>query len=256
METPVVLARPQGLLRGMLHLPDRRLFRPPWPGVVLYHGFGGHRMEAGFLFVRFSRLLSRHGIASVRFDFLGSGESDGEFQDMTLTGEIEDAGAVLDWFRRRRGLGRIFLLGLSMGGSVAGYLAGRRGSEVAGLLLWAPAGEMGQRLDERLAVLGSAQPVPRDPYDVNGLTLGEAFYRDAKGLRIMETSAHFPGPVLLAHGTADQTVSPEVAGQYERLYGGRARLARIDGADHVFAGADWSRELFQRSLRFLQDHAG
>ena len=54
----------------------------------------------------FSRLLARQGIASARFDFLGSGESDGEFQDMTLSGEIADAGAILDWLGRVRGVDR------------------------------------------------------------------------------------------------------------------------------------------------------
>jgi hypothetical protein len=92
MEKYVELARPSGRMRGMLHLPERSDFRPPWPAVALYHGFTGSRTEARFLFVSFSRLLARHGIASARFDFLDSGESDGEFQDMTLSGEIEDEG--------------------------------------------------------------------------------------------------------------------------------------------------------------------
>ena len=257
MERTVELRRPAGRMRGMLHLPDRRSFRPPWPGVVLYHGFTGGRAEARFLFVGFSRLLARHGVASARFDFMGSGESDGEFQDMTLSGEIADARSVLDWFRRVRGVdrGRVFLLGLSMGGSVSGYVAGERGEEVRGLVLWAPAGEMGERIQERGEALraapAAAGPAP-DLSDFNGLHIGQGFVPDALGLRILERSAAYSGPVLVVFGTADPTVPPAVARRYAELYGGRARLVPIQGAGHVFEGAAWREELYRQSLEFIR----
>ena len=190
MERYVELRRPAGLMRGMLHLPDRESFRPPWPGVVLFHGFTGGRTEARFLFVGFSRLLARHGIASARFDFIGSGESEGDFTDMTLSGEIADAHAVLDWFGRRRGVdrSRVFLLGMSMGGSAAGVVAGERGGEVRGLVLWAPAGEVSERIRDRGEALEAAAavsaaiagPAP-DPSDYSGLRIGPGFVADALG---------------------------------------------------------------------------
>ncbi|MQY76454.1 MAG: alpha/beta hydrolase, partial [Spirochaeta sp.] len=55
-------------------------------------------MESSFLFVRFSRLLMANNLASVRFDFLDSGESDGDFEKMTLSSEIEDGFDILDYF--------------------------------------------------------------------------------------------------------------------------------------------------------------
>jgi len=257
MERTVELRRPAGRMRGMLHLPDRRSFRPPWPGVVLYHGFTGGRAEARFLFVGFSRLLARHGVASARFDFMGSGESDGEFQDMTLSGEIADARSVLDWFRGVRGVdrGRVFLLGLSMGGSVAGYVAGERGAEVRGLVLWAPAGEMGERIRERgEALKAAAAPAgpSADLSDFNGLRIGQGFVPDVLGLRVLERSAAYPGPVLVVFGTADPTVPPTVARRYAELYGGRARLVPIQGAGHVFESAPWREELYRHSLEFIR----
>jgi len=260
MERYVELARPSGRMRGMLHLPDRPGFRPPWPGVVLYHGFTGSRMEARFLFVSFSRLLARHGIASARFDFMGSGESDGEFQDMTLSGEIADARAVLDWFGRVRGVDsrRLMLLGLSAGGSIAGYVAGERGEQVRGLVLWAPAGEISERIrDREQAWREAAASVPvRDPLDYGGLRIGPRYVGDAAQLQVLQRSAAFPGPVLVAFGTADPVVPPEVARRYGELYGSRARLIAIQGAGHVFEGAAWREELFGHSLGFLRVIAG
>jgi pimeloyl-ACP methyl ester carboxylesterase len=265
VERYVELGRPAGRMRGMLHLPDRPAFRPPWPGVVLYHGFTGGRTEARFLFVHFSRLLARHGIASVRFDFIGSGESDGEFQDMTLSGEIADGRAILDWFRGVRGVDsrRLFLLGLSAGGTIAGYVAGERGEEVCGLVLWAPAGEISERIREREEYLraaaatsaaASAGPAP-DPMDYGGLRAGPRYASDAMTVRVLEQSARFSGPVLVAYGTSDPVIPPAVACRYGELYGARARLVAIQGAGHVFEGYRWREELYRLSLQFIRENA-
>jgi pimeloyl-ACP methyl ester carboxylesterase len=258
MEKYVELARPAARMRGMLHLPERAAFRPPWPAAALFHGFTGSRTEARFLFVSFSRLLARHGIASARFDFLGSGESDGEFADMTLSGEIADAGAVLDWLARVRGVDRRrrVLLGLSAGGTVAGCVAGDRGGEVRGLVLWSPAGEISERIREKAEALReaarpSASP-ERDPMDYGGLRIGPRYLTDAAELQVMRRSSAYAGPVLVAYGTADTVVPPEAARRYGELYGQRARLVEIQGAGHAFESAAWREQLFRESLEFIR----
>jgi hypothetical protein len=52
----------------------------------------------GFV-VHMSRLLEGSGIASVRFDLSGHGESDGDFLDVTITGEIAEARSVVQAVR-------------------------------------------------------------------------------------------------------------------------------------------------------------
>ena len=86
----------------MIHRPERARARRGGPGVVLFHGFTGDRMESHWLFVKCSRALARAGIASLRFDFYGSGESEGEFSEVTLQGETE--GEVLQNFFQALGL--------------------------------------------------------------------------------------------------------------------------------------------------------
>jgi alpha/beta superfamily hydrolase len=119
----------------MLHLPAAAPNRPT-PAVVLFHGFTGHRMEAHGIFVKCSRALAKAGIASLRFDFYGSGESDGEFREMTLRGEIADGRAAVDFLRGQAGIDpeRVGLLGLSLGGAVAATLAPSVHAKV--LVLW------------------------------------------------------------------------------------------------------------------------
>jgi hypothetical protein len=257
VERYVEIRRPAGTMRGMLNLPKRSRSRPPRPGVVLYHGFTSQRTEFGFLFVKFSRLLAEAGIAGVRFDFIGCGESDGRFQDVTLSSEIEDAGCVLDFMQGRREVDsrRLFLLGMSMGGTIAGFVSGVRPTEVAGLLLWAAAGETSERIREGEEALRKMTPVPgapaREPTDYWGLRISSRFGPDAAQVRVMETSARYRGQVLIAHGTSDQTVPPKVAHGYGELYGERARLEWIEGADHRFQGVAWREQLCRVSLDFV-----
>ena len=111
-------------LRGVLHLPAAAP-RDPAPAVVLFHGFTGNRMESHWMFVKCSRALAQAGVASLRFDFYGSGESDGEFRQMTLRGEIADGRAAVAFLRTQKGIDpkRVGLQGLSLGGAVAATLA-------------------------------------------------------------------------------------------------------------------------------------
>src|SRR5579864_8279648 len=112
------------MLRGVLHRPSDAAGRS-LPAVVMFHGFTGNRMEAHWIFVKCARNLAQAGIASLRFDFCGSGESDGEFSEVTLRGEIADGRMAVEFLRRQRGIDaqRVGLLGLSLGGTVAAALA-------------------------------------------------------------------------------------------------------------------------------------
>src|SRR5439155_135327 len=62
--------------------------------------------------------LATLGYASLRFDFSYVGESEGAFEDLTISGEVDDLGGACDELRRR-GAGDLALVGSSLGGTVA-----------------------------------------------------------------------------------------------------------------------------------------
>lgn len=252
MEQYVELNTEKGILRGMLHIPEVS-GGTRYPGVVLYHGFSGDRMEPGFMFVRFSRLLAEHGIASVRFDFLGSGESDGSFTDMTFSREADQASAILDYFCSLDMIAKdnIIILGLSMGGAIAGYLAGQRPSDLMGLVLWAPAGEMRLFIEKREKQIENGE-ISENMMDISGLLLGEGFIEDVRSLSIIEKTAEYTGKSLIVHGTDDTVVPAAVIEGYMKLFGKRAELVLVDGADHTFQGIEWIEKLFEVSLTFIK----
>ncbi len=80
------------------------------------------------------------GLATLRFNYRGTGKSAGE-HDMN-SGEVDDAQAALAWLQEQHPDVPIYLFGFSFGGFVAGSLSGRlqqAGVAVAQLYLVAPA---------------------------------------------------------------------------------------------------------------------
>ena len=245
---------PAGVLRGCLHLPEGAKGRVP--GVVLCHGLTGQRMESSFLFVGMSRRLESAGIASLRFDFYGSGESDGEFHQMTVTGERADAEAALDWFKARRQIdaSRVGLLGLSMGGYVAACLLGVR-SDVKAAVLWSAAGNTRERWIARFSEAQRLRLERQGWLDLSGLRLSRAFFDDLENNRPYELIARYGGPVLVVHGTKDETVPLQEAQEYVRALKSRPSGATealfIEDAGHVFANYDHRQRLYETTAAWF-----
>lgn len=245
MEKPVVFQNQGQNLYGMLHLPQGT---GPHRAVVLLHGFTGHRSESHFIFTKQARHLARHGIAALRFDFRGSGESEGEFADVTIEGEISDAVAALDWLSAQPEIdkARIGVLGLSLGGLVAACLAGRD-PRVRALVLWATPSNLAEVLNKG-AANAPRPPVPQPSgLDIGGLVVGHAFIREVTAARPLDEIRRFAGPTLIVHGTADASVPPDSAREYMHALTGPKSLRMIQGADHTFSSVAWEEEVITAS---------
>jgi alpha-beta hydrolase superfamily lysophospholipase len=110
------------------------------PTAVLYYGFSGHRIEATRLFVQLARAFAAEGVAVVAFDRAGHGESDGDFYDTTVSGDIA---VSLQLLERIVSLDFVdddlHLLGLSMGGVIASVVAAETPRPIRSLTLWSVA---------------------------------------------------------------------------------------------------------------------
>src|SRR5947207_8817835 len=77
-------------LCGILHRPDGK----PRAAAVLCHGMGSSKESEKFIML--GKELSARGALALRFDFACAGESEGEFADVTYSGEAEDIAAAFD----------------------------------------------------------------------------------------------------------------------------------------------------------------
>ncbi|MBL0388198.1 alpha/beta fold hydrolase [Tumebacillus sp. ITR2] len=230
-------------LRGMEHVPPHAPGEK-LPAVILFHGFTSNKLEQHRLFWKLSRELEEAGVAAFRYDFLGSGESDGHFEDMTVSGEIAEAHAILDSVRQdlRIDPTRIVLLGMSMGGLVASVVAGDRPQDLRDLVLLCPAGNM-YDIVKPVVDMHLANPELK-VLDYGGNLIGRAFGEDVRVMNVYDRAKNYTGEVLLVHGTRDSTVPFTVSQRYiETCYGDRAELHPIEGADHTYNKHEWEREV-------------
>lgn len=242
-------------LRSTLHIPEGPA-GTRWPTAVFVHGFTSNRLELPN-FVAMSRLLAANGIASVRFDLSGHGESDGDFFDVTITGEIAETHAVLRTVRTFDFVDpdRIGLVGMSMGGVVAGIVAAEEPG-ISALCLWSPAAVApfhmaGDRLNGRSL---AAEIDEKGYFDADGHRISRTLVEDIAGLDVYGRSGAYTGPVHILHGDKDEVVPLEYVRRYLDHYDGDAHLEIVEGADHAWGTVPHRSALHQSTLRFLRRH--
>ena len=202
--------------------------------VIMMHGFTATRNTP--LFKEIVSDLKDAGIASLRFDFNGHGESDGKFENMTVINEVADANAVLEEVLKNTHVKNIYLLGHSQGGVVASLLAALYPDIIKKLVLMAPAAAL-----HNDALVGNTQGVTYDPkhipayVDYHGKRLGGFYLRTAQALHIYEQAGRYAGPVMVIAGTKDEIVDPMYAKKYNTIYA-NSSLKLIEGGDHSFTG--------------------
>lgn len=244
MEIPVVFGKEGHRLVGILHSVDDGERKP---GVVLFHGFTGNKIEPHRLFVKIARKLASIGINVLRFDFYGSGDSEGEFIEMTFSGEVEDALISVDFLKEQECVdsSRIGVLGLSMGGGIASYVSGKR-EDIKSTVLLSAVAELSSLAE------GFRTQYPEDKLraegfvDYGGWQLGLGFIGELHDIRPVEMIKDFKGPVFIIHGSGDNVVPVAAAYKYYEALKGRAvetRLKVIDGADHTFNSVPWEKEV-------------
>lgn len=220
-------------LRGMLHLPELAPGQRA-PAVTIFHGFGSHHIQAHRIFVSLARRLAAAGIAVLRMDCRGSGDSDGEFTETRIDGWAMDCQAMVSHLAAQPQVdrGRIAYLGLSLGGYMALRLAAA--APPGALALWSPA------LAPRITFEALLGPIPdaRQPDRVHeGNTVPGGFLRDVLTHPSADPAALPPGvPVLLVQGTADPICPHDLA---RRFWDGlraapHSRLLLVEGANHTF----------------------
>ncbi|HET9178977.1 MAG TPA: alpha/beta hydrolase [Terriglobia bacterium] len=236
------------LLRGMLHRPASG--RGRLPAVVFFHGFTGDRMESHWIFIKCARALAGQGIASLRFDFYGSGESDGSFCEATLQSEIADARSAVRFMHRQKGIdaGRLGLCGLSLGGCVAACVA--PAADAKALVLWSAVAHPAI-LQQLPGSLG--KPSPTGDFEYDARLISARFVREAAKVDPLKAIRRFRKPMRIIHPGKDDTVPLSHAGDFLQASGAIIKQkVIIPGADHTFTSIAWESAVIEQTVEWFR----
>ncbi|MCX8171346.1 MAG: alpha/beta fold hydrolase [Candidatus Bathyarchaeota archaeon] len=257
MIKPVVFRNKGQQIIGVLHKPENIKPYERVPGIVMFHGFTGNKSEAHRLFVQIARGLSASGFTILRFDFRGSGDSDGDFEDITLPDEVSDAERAITFLLKQRNVDRekIGVIGLSMGGRVAAILASKD-LRIKFAVLYSPAlGSLRERLlslmsKEALRRLDSGEPIEFS----GGWYLKKAFFETIDYVVPLDVMEKIKVPILIIHGDKDEVIPVEESIKaYERVKGlnEKNELYIVKGGDHTFSKKEHTLEVLRKTVEWL-----
>ena len=173
-----------------------------------------------------------HGIAMLRFDYSGTGSSEGRFEEGTLGGWLDEALFVLDHLTE----GPVILAGSSMGGWIALHVALHRPERIAALIGIAAAPDFtdwGYSDAQKTTIRETGRLELPNPYGPEPHLITRGFWQSGEALRLLHAPIAIDCPVRLIHGDADAEVPLPIALRLlEKLRSADVQLTVIKGGEH------------------------
>ncbi len=220
-------------LYGMAHYPGGE--KEKYPAAVFFHGLTGTSIEPHRLFVKIARNLAGRGIAAVRFDFCGAGQSEGDSGETGFYDWVRDAESILDFIRNDRRLDsdNLSAIGLSMGGAVLMYLlAGKKINTEKNVFL-SPA----VMLKELIAGMKENNRTENGCLIFNGSRISLKAVEETGKIDLFSMDYEKTGPSLIMHSRDDKTVPFKVSETLDEFFGDKGiktELVLLDNSGHTF----------------------
>ena len=260
----------RGNIPATIQLPAKSARGEELPLVVLCHGFTGNRQGDGH-FAPLAEDLAAHGIATVRLDFAGCGDSTEPYANYTLANMAADVDSVIGYMQATYGTGKTALVGHSMGGRLASLYPQLGQYPVTALALWSPANGTGLQGLEFLSIDNfaaveelAARADAEGSVAAWGVELSAAYI---DGMRDSDPNAALQEsglPVLLTYSGNERilsdTTQTETKAAVESLPDGQVVLDPFVNGDHNYTSEDpvtntqLDADLRQVTVDFLTSH--
>ena len=219
-----------------------------FPLVVIHHGHGGGRNENGGL-ARVAEALAEAGIASIRMDFAGAGDSQEPFTDLSYTTMLADSDAALRYAVRNLPVDedRIGAFGYSEGSAVVAMQAGEPFTPYQAVALMGP---VANPAEDFAASWGGDEAFAAyyEEAQANGFASVTTFFGQVQDTSLewfeetlaadpVDDISYFDGDVLVLWGEAEQIIPFEEAKAYMAATADSAasnELVTIPEADHGY----------------------
>lgn len=260
----------RGNIPATIQLPAKSARGEELPLVVLCHGFTGNRQGDGH-FAPLAEDLAAHGIATVRLDFAGCGDSTEPYANYTLANMAADVDSVIGYMQATYGTGKTALVGHSMGGRLASLYPQLGQYPVTALALWSPANGKGLQGLEFLSIDNfaaveelAARADAEGSVAAWGVELSAAYIDGMRDSDPNVTLQESGLPVLLTYSGNERilsdTTQTETKAAVESLPDGQVVLDPFVNGDHNYTSEDpatntqLDADLRQVTVDFLTSH--
>jgi pimeloyl-ACP methyl ester carboxylesterase len=223
-------------------------------GVLLIHGGpGGTKEGPSDLFLLLADSLAAVGVATVRFDMLGVGDSTGHYVDMTLAGQAEQVRSMNSYMSTQ--FDTLGVLGESLG--AAALLNSLPLTLAAAALLW-PAIDLPDTSLSAYLTPESQETLTSQGYVLeDGIKVGKAFIEEFQQIGDLYDRLNLLGvPTLLIHGSSDSEVPHS---QSERAFEllndpGVNKLRIVPNGEHCLRETDEQRFVVREVTNWFNEN--
>ena len=236
-----------------------------FPAVVMLHGTGSNKHEAGGGYDMAAPAMAKAGIATIRFDFMGIDESEASYTDYCFTSANIDAKAAADYMAGLEKVDgeKLAVLGWSQGGTNALLAAAAYPETFKAVITWAGSvtGKTDSDSFKEQYAIAKKDGFYVQEYDWREpLHVGLRWYEENMKTDKLAETAKIEAPILAIQGMNDTSVTPDNAEKIVEVAKNEATRAYfIEDCDHTFnvfsgdytaineaiqAGIDFVKEVF------------
>lgn len=241
------------LKNGVVGILTRPIGIEKVPAVLMLHGFGSQKDEVGGMFKRTAAELAAQGIASLRIDFRGWGESAGAMEKCTIRGQVDDANVAYEYLAAQAFVdsGSIGVLGFSLGGGVAVVSAGAYPLRFKSMVLWSSVGDFQSdftsSFGEENFKKAAADGIVTIDLGWRSVTLEKEFFSSLREFSLQDEIKKYPGSFFAVAGSKD------FAAAYVETYisGVKSKEKEswiIEGGDHILQGLSNDQTMVKRLI--------
>ena len=223
------------------------------PIVILVHGFASYKNTNSIMLIK--TLLEAKGLATFRIDTYGCGDSEGNFEDITLTEGIDEVLQAIN-FIQQKGYTKIGLFGTSFGGSLA-MMAAAESDVIKVLALKSPVTNFEEQFNSEFSVQEIEQWKEIGYHDyLDGdkiVRVNYTLYEDAIRNNGWEVAPQVKMPTIIVHGDTDEEVPVQQSEHAATLFP-NCELVIVQGADHRYSQEAHKKEMSEKITGFLADN--
>lgn len=220
-------------LSARLELP---LTLKPDAYAVFAHVFTGSKSLSATRHI--SRSLTLNGIAVLRFDFTGLGDSEGDFADTNFTSNVEDLLAACDFLAENYQAPRI-IIGHSLGGAASIFAA----SKVDSVTAVATVGTPSEPEHVTHLLSSKIQDIEQQGFaevNIGGqvFTIKKHFLDDLRSKNMYNVISGLGKAILVMHSPQDRIVEIENAAKIYHAAKHPKSFVTLNNADHMLTNKD------------------
>jgi len=221
------------------------------PAVIICHGFAKNKSERKF--VELARFLAEKGIASLRFDFAGQGDSEGDFSKISPRKQVGDLAAAFNFLVKQKRINgnRLAVVGHSLGALIA-VLFQSEYQKANTLILLSPALQQQELVKQWYSRKQITLWQEQRYLDTSKGRVDFSYLQEAQSIDWQKALSRIAAPILIIHGQKDDDVPLKYSREILKNLKPESRLEVIENADHHLESFMAKKKLLALSFKWLE----